>query len=284
MNPRQVVEYRGQMSGGALPAGFNGTNGNTGTVVNMGDFFQRRGYTPMTANSAQQTAMSNENKSYQMWTTEQAKVYYPSAPTEFQMLARDYATSQLGHTKSNPATWQSYYNKAVDAAANESLNMPGDPISVIDFMSRAVQRYMDQGGTLDYGGGGSGGGGGGGGGYSGPVTNTQVALASESDAEALVDQALNTYLGRQATDGERVNFWKQLNKAQAANPTVTTTTPGGPGQSSTVQTGGVNEQQAAQEFAMSRDNAAEFAVETQYMDWLVEKMSTDPTEGIASGL
>ena len=116
------------------------------------------------------------------------------------------------------------------------------------------------------------------------MTSTSVQLSSASDAELLVDQALTNYLGRQADEGEREKFWELLKKGQRANPTVTVTTPNGPGEQSSVTTGGFNEQQAATEFALSQKDSAEYMANTQYMDWLMESVSQDSTEGIASGL
>lgn len=245
----------------------------TASVVNMGDWFARRGYTPM---SQTYIGRPNVDRSAQMWDVNAAKVYYNSAPPELQSLARDYAISQLGHTKVNEATVASYYEKAVDGAARESMVSGGDPISVWDYMARSVQKFVTSGGALSGSGSGSGGSGG------GPSSNTQIQLTNESDAAVLVDQALNSYLDRQATDGEREQFWSMLNKRQSANPTVTRNS-GGTNNSS-VTTGGLNPQQAAKEFALSRDDAAEYMANTQYTDWLMEKVASDPTEGIASGL
>ena len=70
--------------------------------------------------------------------------------------------------------------------------------------------------------------------------------------------------------------------AQMENPTVTHST-GGPNPTVT-QMGGMNPQQAAKEFALSRKDAAEYMANTQYTDWLLEKAANDPTEGIESGL
>lgn len=114
------------------------------------------------------------------------------------------------------------------------------------------------------------GGGGGGGGVS-----RVVDLTNPSDAQVLVDNALNSYLGRRATEEELGTFLSTLNKAERANPVVTT-----PSQ----RTGGVNRELVAREFAESRDEAAEFMVESQYMNWFEQLLNRDVTEGIESGL
>ena len=187
-----------------------------------------------------------------------------------------------GHDKNPDWTVQSFYEKAVDGAPVSSMLM-GRPVSVfeeLDRMGQAAEEMRALGaGSGAYGSGGGGGGGGGG----GPSTSVQYNLSSESDAEALVDSALNSYLGRQADEKERAKFWSVLTKAQRANPTVTHVSPSGDTVTSTT-TGGVNQQQAAAEFALSRKDAAEYMANTQYTDWLMKKIANDETGGIASGL
>lgn len=102
-----------------------------------------------------------------------------------------------------------------------------------------------------------------------------VSLSNAGDARVLVDNALTEYLGRAATEEESSAFLKLLNSQERANPTIST-----PGS----QTGGVNREQVAKEFGRSRKDAAEFMADTQYMDWFMNKIVQDPTEGIASGL
>ena len=102
-----------------------------------------------------------------------------------------------------------------------------------------------------------------------------VNLTNPSDAKLLVDQALTQYLGRQATEEESTQFHALLNQAETRNPQVATPTS---------RSGGLNPQQAAKEYAMSQGDAAEFAANTQYMDWLMAKITKDTTEGVASGL
>ena len=112
-------------------------------------------------------------------------------------------------------------------------------------------------------------------GGSGSGSSTVVNLTNPGDARVLVDNALNDYLGRAATEEESSEFLKVLNNQERANPQMRT-----PSSSS----GGVNREQVAKEFGRSRDDAAEFMANTQYMDWFMDKIVADPTEGIASGL
>jgi hypothetical protein len=102
-----------------------------------------------------------------------------------------------------------------------------------------------------------------------------IDLTNPSDAKVLADSALSDYLGRAANEEETSMFLSTLNKVERQNPIITT-------QSS--RSGGVNREQVAKEFAQSQEGAAEYLASTQYMDWFMEKVASDPTEGIESGL
>jgi hypothetical protein len=249
------------------------------THVNMGETAMARTYIPMTGNQTQVTALGNARRATQMWTVDAANGLYDYLPAPMKQLVFDYTAARLGHAKFNDDTMRSYYNKAIQGAAQQALVMGGDPIDLPTYMSNYVEKFIADGGTL--GGSGSGGSGGGGAG-GGPSTTVQLNLTNQSDAAVLVDQALTQYLGREATAKEKEKFWGVLNGAQQQNPNVSQNSGGQ--NASIVNSGGVNPQQAAKEFAMSRKGAAEYMANTQYADWLFEKIAADPTEGIASGL
>lgn len=172
-----------------------------------------------------------------------------------------FRNAYRGATGSNirsEATFMSNWRNSVIGAANFTAQT-GRPITPWEYME-----------LLAGGMSGARGGGGGGGGVS-----RVVDLTNPSDAQVLVDNALNSYLGRRATEEELGTFLQTLNKAERANPVVTT--PSG-------RTGGVNRELVAREFAESRDEAAEFMVESQYMNWFEQLLNRDVTEGIESGL
>lgn len=258
----------------------NGSPG-TATLVNMGDMFAGPKYanTSSLQGIAEASAGFPQSKMQQMWDTNAAKATYDYLQPEQKAIVNAYATSILGHSKFNDATANSYYQKAIDGAAQEGVIF-GNNIDVWSYMGRKVQSYLDGGGSLSGSGGSGGGGGGGGGG--GPSTTTQYNLTNKTDATMLVDQALTQYLGREATPKEREKFWSTLNNAQMKNPNVAHSSGGA--NPTVTQSGGLNTQQAAKEFAMSRKDAAEYMANTQYTDWLMEMASADPTEGMASGL
>lgn len=120
-----------------------------------------------------------------------------------------------------------------------------------------------------------------GGGYSGPVTSmqkaTSVNLTDPMSARKLVDTALESYLGRKATFQEQEKFLNTLNKREQKSPTVTTqvstTTPGGPGmsstESSTMTQGGFNPSVFAEEFARGQQGAGEYQAATTYLDTFI---------------
>lgn len=95
--------------------------------------------------------------------------------------------------------------------------------------------------------------GGGGGGYGGGGSTTRsiVNLTNEFDAEALVNNALGQYLGRDASEQEISEFWKKLNKKERKNPVVVT---------ADGQSGGFNPQLAAEKFAEQDDEYADTQV------------------------
>lgn len=102
-----------------------------------------------------------------------------------------------------------------------------------------------------------------------------VNLTNPDDAQVLVNNSLNQYLGRDATDDERDAFLETLNKVERKNPVVSTPT---------ARSGGTNQQQVAKEFALSRDTAAEDTANSTYMNWMAEALMETPNEGVVSGL
>jgi hypothetical protein len=92
-------------------------------------------------------------------------------------------------------------------------------------------------------------------------TTTSYNFASESDARLLVDNALQSHLGRKATRQEEDAFYAALHKAQKQNPTVTSS---GGGTSTT--SGGLNVGQFADEYGASQQGAGEYAAATTYLD------------------
>lgn len=136
-----------------------------------------------------------------------------------------------------------------------------------------------------------------GGGYRGPTTtydtDTVIDITNPSQVKLLLDNTLQNYLGRDATAEERATFMDTLNKLQREQPQVVKTTTkmsasGKPTQtrkSTTERMAGIEPQAIAQEFARSRDEAAEQRMGGKYMDWFMQKLMAAPvTEMVSSGL
>lgn len=102
---------------------------------------------------------------------------------------------------------------------------------------------------------------GGGGSYG---TTTSVSLTTPQQARALADQALMAYLGRAAKPEERSAFLSALNEAERNNP-VTVTMSG----SSRTQSGGLDAQQFAAEWAQEQEGSGEYQAATKYMDYFI---------------
>lgn len=267
-------------TGAGLSGQMTGAPVASGQRVWMGADFAKPKNVPYYGSTTTAATTWQAQNSHAIFDPDTAKGLYKWLDPAMRLRAYQAVARISGHDKNPDWTVQSFYEKAVDGAPVSSMLM-GRPVSVfeeLDRMGQAAEEMRALGvGAGAYGSGGGGGGGG------GPSTSVQYNLSSESDAEALVDSALNSYLGRQADEQERAKFWAILNKAQRKNPTVTHSSPSGDTVTTTT-TGGVNQQQVAAEFALSRKDAAEYMANTQYTDWLMKKIANDDTEGIASGL
>lgn len=113
---------------------------------------------------------------------------------------------------------------------------------------------------------------------------TNVSLTDPDTATAVIDNALEAYLGQSASSQQKEDFMKALRLHETKSPTVSTqssTTTTSPGGSSSAVTsfseGGSNPQQFAEEWAKSQEGSAEFLAATDYLDGFMNalKNSTD---------
>jgi hypothetical protein len=117
------------------------------------------------------------------------------------------------------------------------------------------------------------------GGGSGPKYGTSVDTAisvphtDPDTAKGLVNQALSTYLGKEASPEELDKFIASLQQHSAENADMTTrtttTSPGGSTQSSQ-STGGINAQQYAVDWARAQEGSAEFQAASGYFDEFIQ--------------
>lgn len=159
------------------------------------------------------------------------------------------------------------WSRGIEAAISWFDNQ-GTRLTPLD----ALQRYIDDGiksGAIS------------GSGAGGPVTSTttQVSLSSASNAKAILNNALSAHLGRAATAKEQAAFLKSLNAEERATPSVTTQTTSGSGtgsvSTSAVTKQGMNPSQYAEDWARSREGAAEYAA-MGYLDSFLNSLA-NPT-------
>jgi hypothetical protein len=163
--------------------------------------------------------------------------------------------------RNNQTYLQSTWNEMVGGAANAG-KWSGQPISPWEWGAGA---YRGEGA-----GGAGGGGGGGAGAYTGPVKT--VTLTDPDTAMGLIDQSLQSALGRQANQQEKQKFMEALREYEMQNPTVTTPTMQGGQMVGSVRTGGSNPQEFARRFGQAQEGSAEFAASTTFLDAFMDAL------------
>lgn len=159
------------------------------------------------------------------------------------------------------------WSNAAQFAAQVNRDDPNARWSPWDALDRMWKMYSKSGG------------GAGGGGSSFSNVSTQIHLTGKDEANATLDSALSSLLGRTATDAEKKKFLASLNAAERANPTVTrssgSTSASGSSSSTSSTTGtSVSAAARAQDFAMNEEGFAEYQVATTYMDAMLEALSS----------
>jgi len=92
-------------------------------------------------------------------------------------------------------------------------------------------------------------------------------LTDPGTAETLINQALQQYLGRQASDIEIKQFRKALRKAERKSPTevdIEGTTQ--------ITKGGFNAATFAQQYAEGMEGAAEYQAATTFLDSFIDSL------------
>jgi hypothetical protein len=184
-------------------------------------------------------------------------------PSELRLLdAAAFAFAGYDISKSRPSLYPQVFQMAVAQSQNLlSMGINRDPMEILGDIASGM--FF---GTPGSGGGGGGGGyGGGGGGGGGTTTVTTTNITNADTAKRLINQAMGSYLGREATKEERRRFLEALNEGERENPTIQTITAGASSQSQTVQ-GGFDAAQFSEEFSQSRPDYAEYRAATDLMD------------------
>jgi hypothetical protein len=236
-----------------------GIQGSLGTPVIGADGFVTMGdaFSTYTGYSGGQATSSRTP-----YNIDTAQNFYYSMSDTFKSEWLTELERQLGwDVAKRPQTGQEYWSSYVTrtAAYNKATNSAISPMELIRMENDQLARL----GKLPSGkGGGSG-------------SSTVVNLTNPSDARLVVNNALQQYLGRDATEEESEAFLNTLNQVERKNPIRTT---------KSSRSGGVNPNEVAKEVAMADKNYAETAVNSTYMGWLLDAVQQDPTEGVVSGL
>ena len=241
--------YQGGGLSGSLGTPVIGADG----FVTMGDAFSK--YTGYSAGQATTARLP--------YNIDTAQQFYYSMSDTYKSEWIGELERQLGwDVGKRPQTGQDYWNSYVTrtAAYNKATNSSISPMELIRMENDQLERLGKLPGPKGGGAGGS---------------STVVNLTNPSDAVIVVNNALQQYLGRDATQEESDAFLATLNQIERKNPVRTTPSS---------RTGGVNPNEVAKEVAMADENYAETAVNSTYMGWLLDAIQQDPTEGVASGL
>lgn len=177
----------------------------------------------------------------------------------------DSGTALLQKAASNYMGWDASKNwpmamgQTWEYAVQRAIQKNVDPMSILAEIASGNSQF----GSMDSSSSSYSGGGGGGGGGTTTVTTTQIT--NPDAAKRLINQAMTSYLGREATKQEISKFVKSLNAEEQSNPTVQTMTMDGSGQVQTVE-GGMDAAQFSQDYAQSRPDYAEYRAATDLMD------------------
>jgi hypothetical protein len=92
-------------------------------------------------------------------------------------------------------------------------------------------------------------------------------LTDPGTAKILVDQALESYLGRKANEREMSAFTAALNNKQMQSPSTTDVVG-----TTAVSSGGFNPSAFAEQFAQGQEGAGEYQAATTFLDTFVSSL------------
>lgn len=142
---------------------------------------------------------------------------------------------------------QGFLEKAARISADSVTR--GEPIPVIDALDNLLRQAQEAGVSL----------GGGKGGRSKPTK--AVRLTDPETAQVVIDQALQQYLGRKASNDEVTAFRKALGAAERGAPTEVEISG-----DTAITKGGFNPAAFAQQYAEGMEGAAEYQAATTFLD------------------
>jgi hypothetical protein len=133
----------------------------------------------------------------------------------------------------------------------------GKKVPVISAFDNLINAYVASGRAVD---GTSTGGG-------GPEITKAINLTDPGTAETLLDQALQNYLGRKASNKEVTEFRKALRKAEMGSPTETDIEG-----ETMIRSGGFNPATFADSYAQGMEGAGEFQAATTFLDAFIDAL------------
>lgn len=216
------------------------------------------------------TVLPLPTRNYDYASMQEASDYYFLMPPKQREQFHGYYQNITGSRIRSVPSFINGWNQAVTGSA-EFTRMTGRPTTPMEYaqmLANVGPGVRPQGGR--------------GGGSRGPTRTEVINLTNPSDARVLVDNALTQYLGRRATQEESRTFLKTLNKLERKSPQISVES--GDQTRKVVQEGGLNQELVAREFAESREDAAEFMVQSQYMNWFTDLLARDPAGRLTSGL
>lgn len=188
-------------------------------------------------------------------TTTEAKYFYARLPEKQASQLRSKLDGYYGEGRWNASYVENFWGRALDISA--AALKRGEKVPVIEALDQVIANF-----ATEQGGGGAGGGGGG-----GPRVTATVNLTDPGTANTLIDQALQGYLGRKASDKEVKQFRNALTKAEMASPQevdIQGTTQ--------VASGGFNPATFAQQYAEGMEGAAEYQAATTFLDSFIDAL------------
>jgi hypothetical protein len=226
------------------------------TMVYMGPEFSRPMQPIASRSEAAHTRAAIQAQASAFRPIETASGYFAFMSEKDRKRLGDITVQRFGFdsARNNQTYMQSTWNEMVTGAANAG-KWASQPISPWDWGAGA---YRGEGGAAGAGSGG------GAGAYTGPVKT--VNLTDPDTAMGLIDQSLQSSLGRAANQMEKQRFMEALREYETRNPIITTPTMSGGQVTGSVRSGGANPQMFAQRFAQAQEGSAEYAASTTFLD------------------
>ena len=230
---------------------YQGTQTAPGQDAQLTALQRKHGLSPVTVQGGSPKVwLSNEQEKINQndWpTVEQASTAYSSLSKDAFGKLVSTMDQYYGKGRWNASYIKNFWAEALQISANALVK--GEKIPVMDAFDNLLAQAAAAGLTPSGAGGG------------GPKITQTVKLTDPQTAETIIDQALQQYLGRKASDTEVKSFRKALRGAEMESPSRVDT------QGTTaITSGGFNPAVFAQQYAEGMEGAAEYQAATTFLD------------------